>query len=249
MRKLSRVSNGSPSPAAYAMRDDNGRGVRPDSFPAGIRPGQGDHPMTEFPTASPTQPLTDGHLTAEQPPAEQPAAPVIPATGDDHAIAPYTPYTPYAPTEAPAPFSDLQIHHYAALPPSPPFGDGVPPYAPPRPPRRGRFAILAIVALLLTLGIGVLAGVGIGASHAGAGASSGITIGARSAPNVSVSSSTTTLQQSVESVSAAVEPSVVKITSVGGRSEAIGSGDILTADGYIVTNDQDRKSTRSSHPS
>src|SRR5690348_10872615 len=103
MRKLSRVSNGSPSPAAYAMRDDNGRSVRPDSFPAGIRPGQGDHPMTEFPTASPTQPLTDGHLTAEQPLAEQPAAPVTPATGDDHAVAPYTPYTPYAPTEAPAP--------------------------------------------------------------------------------------------------------------------------------------------------
>jgi len=190
--------------------------------------------MIEFPTNTPTQPLTGGHPTAEQPPAEQPAAPVTPATGDDQAVAPYTPYVP---SESPAPFSDLQAPHYAAIPPSPPFGDGMPPFAPPRPPRRGRFAILAVVALLLTLGIGILAGVGIGASHAGVGASGGISIGAPSAPNVSVSSSTTTLQQSVENVAAAVEPSVVKITSVSGRSEAIGSGDILTADGYIVTND------------
>jgi len=194
--------------------------------------------MIEFPTDSPTRPLADGHPAADQQqPAEQPAEPVTPATGDNQAVAPYTPYTPYTPSAATAPFSDFQLPQYAAIPPSPPFGDGMPPFAPPRPPRRGRFAILAIVALLLTLGVGVLAGVGIGASHAGANSSGGITIGATSAPNVSISSDTTTLQQSVENVAAAVEPSVVKITSVGGRSEAIGSGDILTADGYIVTND------------
>ena len=188
--------------------------------------------MIEFPTDSPTRPLADGHPAEQQQPAEQPVAPVTPATGDDQAVAPYTPYMP---SEATAPFSDFQLPQYAAIPPSPPFGDGMPPFAPPRPPRRGRFALLAIVALLLTLGVGVLAGVGIGTSHTSA--SSGITIGATSAPNVSISADTTTLQQSVESVAAAVEPSVVKITSVGGRSEAIGSGDILTADGYIVTND------------
>ena len=50
--------------------------------------------MIEFPTNSPTQPLADGHPGAEQQPVEQPAAPVTPATGEDHAVAPYTPYTP-----------------------------------------------------------------------------------------------------------------------------------------------------------
>jgi S1-C subfamily serine protease len=35
----------------------------------------------------------------------------------------------------------------------------------------------------------------------------------------------------------AVQPSVVEITSVSGNQEAIGSGEILTTDGYIVTND------------
>jgi S1-C subfamily serine protease len=45
------------------------------------------------------------------------------------------------------------------------------------------------------------------------------------------------LQQSVETVAKAVEPSVVEITATGGNGESIGSGDILTQDGYIVTND------------
>jgi S1-C subfamily serine protease len=38
-------------------------------------------------------------------------------------------------------------------------------------------------------------------------------------------------------VAAAVSPSVVKITSVSGQQEAVGSGDVLTSNGYIVTND------------
>jgi S1-C subfamily serine protease len=41
----------------------------------------------------------------------------------------------------------------------------------------------------------------------------------------------------VEQVASAVQPSVVEITSTGRSGQAIGSGDILTADGYIVTND------------
>lgn len=47
------------------------------------------------------------------------------------------------------------------------------------------------------------------------------------------------LQTTIENVIQKVQPSVVEITSTGGTSggEAIGSGEILTSDGYIVTND------------
>src|SRR6185437_10350189 len=70
------------------------------------------------------------------------------------------------------------------------------------------------------------------------GSTSGnIVLGSSSAPHVTVSSSTATLQQDVNNVAKAVEPSVVKITSTGASGEAVGSGNILTADGYIVTND------------
>ncbi|HEX6796816.1 MAG TPA: trypsin-like peptidase domain-containing protein, partial [Ktedonobacterales bacterium] len=64
-----------------------------------------------------------------------------------------------------------------------------------------------------------------------------VVLGATSAPAITLSSSTATLQKDAEAVAAAVEPSVVKITSVAPGGEAIGSGDILTSDGYIVTND------------
>src|SRR6185437_5865337 len=64
-----------------------------------------------------------------------------------------------------------------------------------------------------------------------------IVLGAQSAPNITLSSTTTSLQQSVQTVAKADEPSVVEITATGGSGEAIGSGDILTADGYVVTND------------
>jgi S1-C subfamily serine protease len=91
------------------------------------------------------------------------------------------------------------------------------------------------MALAIGGGLGALV-----ASRASAGApttGSTIVLGAQSAPNLTVSSTTTNLQQSVETVAKAVEPSVVEITATGGSGEAIGSGDILTANGYIVTND------------
>lgn len=121
---------------------------------------------------------------------------------------------------------------------TPPFGGGggrPPSETPARRPRKRppRSAVL-VLALLLTLLVGGAAGAAI-ASHAGAGST--VVLGATSAPAVTLSSSTTTLQKDTEAVAAAVEPSVVKITSVGQGGEAIGSGDILTSDGYIITND------------
>lgn len=123
---------------------------------------------------------------------------------------------------------------YGMYPPYPPYGLAVDPQ-PRRPRRRWAPALLALV-LLLTLGVGFGAGT-IVAGKRPTSSSHAITIGAQSAPAVSVSAGTASLQQSVENVAKAVEPSVVKITSTGAQGEGVGSGDILTADGYIVTND------------
>lgn len=121
---------------------------------------------------------------------------------------------------------------YAGIPPLPPYYRGMPPTGKPR--RRGRALVLALV-LLAVLGVGGFAGAKIAGSRASP--SPTIVIGAASAPAVTLTSSTTSLQQSVENVAKAVEPSVVKITSTSTSGEAVGSGDILTANGYIVTND------------
>jgi S1-C subfamily serine protease len=121
---------------------------------------------------------------------------------------------------------------------------GTPPGLPPNygdwmgggPPRRRRHAwryVLALVILLAALGGGIAIGY---AATAGAG-NSNTAIGSHSAPALTVSSSVTSLQQTVENAAKAVEPSVVEITSTASGQEAIGSGDILTSNGYIVTND------------
>jgi S1-C subfamily serine protease len=109
-----------------------------------------------------------------------------------------------------------------------------------RPRRRGLLIAAAAFALLLTLLVGVAAGVVFGRATASTSTNGGssVVVGSTSAPNVTISSSTTTLQQDIENVAKAVAPSVVKITSSSASgSEAVGSGNILTADGYIVTND------------
>jgi S1-C subfamily serine protease len=104
--------------------------------------------------------------------------------------------------------------------------------------RRGRrpSAFLAL-ALLAVLVVGGVIGGLVGHATAANSSSHTVVLGSSSAPALTLSSSTTALQQSLESVAAAVKPSVVEITSLGGSGEGIGSGDILTADGYIVTND------------
>ncbi len=94
-----------------------------------------------------------------------------------------------------------------------------------------KYGLAALVLLAALAG-----GIGIGRAAFGTGASS-VVIGAQSAPAISGSSNVSNLQQTLENVARAVEPSVVEITSVGSGQEAIGSGDIITTNGYIVTND------------
>ncbi len=120
--------------------------------------------------------------------------------------------------------------------------DTIPPYAngyanaPSRQRSRKGLYALAGVCLLVALAVGVGVGAAMFRSTPTAGRPS-VTIGSQSSPPVSVAPSAQDLQQNVENVIHSVQPSVVEITSVSGSQEGIGSGEILTKDGYIVTND------------
>lgn len=121
-------------------------------------------------------------------------------------------------------------------------GGGFPPAWPPASvespaPRRGISGVFLFLVLLALL-IGGVGGAAL--THlvsAAARTGSVITVGSSKAPNVSISNGTTTLQHDVEAVATAAEPSVVKITTIEQGGEAVGSGEILNTNGYIVTND------------
>ncbi len=152
---------------------------------------------------------------------------------------PAPPTTPLAPSQEATGAPTWESYAYGSQmqPPIPPYdGFGAPP--PPRRPRRSAVAALMALALLVALAIGAGAGAAITNALASRGASgTQVVLGASSAPAVTISSSVSSLEQNLQSVAATVEPSIVKITSVNASSEALGSGDILTSDGYIVTND------------
>ena len=98
-------------------------------------------------------------------------------------------------------------------------------------PRRTPFLALA---LLTILAFGTVLGVVIGRATSTSGQ---IVIGSSSSPALTVSSGTASLQSDTEKVAAAVKASVVEVISTGSGGEGIGSGDIISANGYIVTND------------
>jgi S1-C subfamily serine protease len=155
-------------------------------------------------------------------PTQSPQQPVLPTIQSDQPhIVPWSSWTGEEPVFNPPPAGDGQ----------PPFFRG-PGLGGPR-GRRWSSALLA-VGLLATLGVGVAMGSVITRARSTNGT---VVIGASSAPSVASSGSALSVQQSLENVAHAVEPSVVKITSVSNQQEAVGSGDILTANGYILTND------------
>lgn len=194
--------------------------------------------LDTYPNAEKTSPDAAQHaapsMTEQPEPPIDPASPTVPLGNEvEAAMAPASEQSGhYAPYLSPA--------GYSAPPPLPPYGVWMPAPEPVRPRRRWRGALMA-VALLLALAIGAGGGAVIASQAKGSSSSassSTVVLGAKSAPAVTVSSNVTSLQQNIETVAKAVEPSVVEVTSTGGQSgESIGSGDILTADGYIVTND------------
>ena len=148
----------------------------------------------------------------EQPTEPQPA----PVTVPDLSYTPYTPYTqntPYMP------------YPYAEMSPVPPV------ISPGRPPRSRLVRPLAFGIVLVGFIAMFVAGCAVGASNAANNVSN------NAAPTVAVPASASDLQQNVVNVIHTVQPSVVEVVSQGGQGEAIGSGEILTPNGYIVTND------------
>src|SRR5690348_5001768 len=107
--------------------------------------------------------------------------------------------------------------------------DAIQPPARKRPWKAYALGVMVLVILMLA---------SFGAGRALVGSPS-----ASSSPNSSASTAitlppgVTDLQQTIIEISSKVQPSVVEITSAGRASEAIGSGVILTGDGYIATND------------
>lgn len=122
--------------------------------------------------------------------------------------------------------------------PSAEMGVSMPPRAPRGPSQR--FRILALVALLVLLFVGIGGGamlVGGTLVLPGQHSSVSSVLGAASAP-VRVGAEVADFQQAVIEVVRSVQPSVVEVRSSGAQGrEGVGSGNIVTADGYIVTND------------
>lgn len=165
-------------------------------------------------------------------------------SGSDETTPPAIDAQPAAPATTPLPPTEGAGYNpygagYGAVPP--PYTQWTPqPPAPQRPRRNWRIALMAL-ALLVALGVGGVAGAALVLRSGGGTTGSGSTrtLGASSAPSVNVSTNITALQKDVEAVAKAAQPSVVEITSSSAtqNGESIGSGDILTKDGYIVTND------------
>ncbi len=94
---------------------------------------------------------------------------------------------------------------------------------------RGRWGRRVAISLAL-LGV-------VGASVACAAANGPSTTIGGAAPTVAVPQAAVDLQQTVINVIHAVQPSVVEVQSSNFQGEGIGSGEVISADGNIVTND------------
>jgi S1-C subfamily serine protease len=153
--------------------------------------------------------------------------------------APVAPYTPPPATDATWPGWAA----YRGTVESAPYGgSNGPTYVPPvdwqRPqPRRRLPLVLGIIAGALVLAL-VLAGTFAVGHLAGSSTTTGrTTAGGTTTSTITLPPSAQDLQQAIITVVHNVQPAVVEVTSDGRAGSAIGSGVVMRADGYIVTND------------
>jgi S1-C subfamily serine protease len=104
-----------------------------------------------------------------------------------------------------------------------------------QPRKRARRAFTPLPWITTALLALTLAGCSLGGTNGAT--TGGSRVGQSAAPTVVVPPSAADLQQTVISVIRTVQPSVVEISSRGNNGGAVGSGEIVTTDGYIVTND------------
>ncbi len=132
-----------------------------------------------------------------------------------------------------SPMPPLNAWPGGSVPPGVP-GAGSPAVGPQPAPRERSWKIYPIGALLLV--VLLLGSFALGRSLVGSGASPSSGNSAASSTIV-VPPSAQDLQQTLIEVAQKVQPSVVEVTSLSASGEGIGSGVILSSDGYIVTND------------
>ncbi len=206
--------------------------LRPSPPPAAAAPGA-TPPQESWPSYAPP-PSYPTYEPPQQPPAaSQPYQPYQPYQGYQGYQPSYPPqYSYWVPSGAPQPQESLADRARRILA----SGQRQARFVFERVRTQPRWRTAAIALILLVM---LVTGIGIGnaLSHASATPTTTITIGANSAPITTVPAAAQDLQQTVITTVHAVEPSVVEVISGGGRSEAIGSGEILTKDGYVVTND------------
>lgn len=123
------------------------------------------------------------------------------------------------------------------MPPTPPAPPSYPPFAPPPASRRPRRAGFAVAVLSGALLVGGGAGVGGAAIYDAAAGDNGSAGGGNGPLQVADSSGHQAQPGSVESVAAAVLPSVVALEVSGPGGAGSGSGEVLDSSGLILTND------------
>jgi putative serine protease PepD len=140
---------------------------------------------------------------------------------------------------ADAPTSATMYEPATAVDAAEPPSDLLPPDVHPVGARRPRWQFLAIIALVVTL-IATGVGIGLTTSRRGAAATtasiSGQSVATTTSAGVTLPVTVQDLQQTIISITKATQASVVEVTSTGTAGSAIGSGEFLTKDGYIVTN-------------
>jgi S1-C subfamily serine protease len=162
----------------------------------------------------------------------------LPESAESPSDAPVAPYTPPPATDSTWPGWAA----YRGTVESAPYGgsDG-PTYVPPvgwqQPqPRRRLPIVLGIIAGALVLAL-LLAGTFAAGHFAGSTSVARTTTGGTTTSTISLPPSAQDLQQAIITVLHNVQPAVVEVTSDGRAGSAIGSGVVMRADGYIVTND------------
>ncbi|MDT4939202.1 MAG: putative serine protease PepD [Pseudonocardiales bacterium] len=124
-------------------------------------------------------------------------------------------------------------HDFGGYPPPPPSGDTTPAATAPSPAARSRRTVLTAAAVAAVVGGGA------GAAAVAVLGDSGSTVSAAAASGLLRSASTAPAAKPDGSISAAaarIGPSVVTLDVAGQQQQDTGSGVIIRADGYVLTN-------------